>query len=275
MDETNFDWDDLRLFLAVAREGGLAAASASTGKSAPTLGRRMLKLERRMECDLFHRMARGYALTDDGQTLLEKATKLEDLVLPMIEVDPEQAIPVVKVSAGIWVTHLLCEHVTEIVGSDRIRLRFIASDDVADIGRREALIGVRNHRPEGTGLAGRKIARIQFAVYARDETIKTWARVIGVTPSARWAQENAPPTNTIEVTSPRNALDLALAGTVCVVLPTFIGRQFQVLRQISPLIEDLEHEQWLVTHHEDRFVPEVRKVIDRICLILKGTIVSS
>ncbi|MBL4811132.1 MAG: LysR family transcriptional regulator, partial [Rhodobacteraceae bacterium] len=39
MNEMKFDWDDLRLFLAVAREGGLAAAAASTGKSAPTLGR--------------------------------------------------------------------------------------------------------------------------------------------------------------------------------------------------------------------------------------------
>jgi DNA-binding transcriptional LysR family regulator len=45
MNETSFDWDDLRLFLAVAREGGLAAAAAITEKSAPTLGRRMLGLE--------------------------------------------------------------------------------------------------------------------------------------------------------------------------------------------------------------------------------------
>ncbi|MEM7441119.1 MAG: LysR family transcriptional regulator, partial [Pseudomonadota bacterium] len=79
----------------------------------------------------------------------------------------------------------------------------------------------------------------------------------------------------IEVTNPRNALDLALAGTARVVLPTFIGSQFDTLKQVSPLIDDLEHEQWLVTHHEDRFVPEVRKVIDRIYLILKRAHVSS
>ena len=269
MDETNFDWDDLRLFLAVARAGGLAAAAVSTGKSAPTLGRRMLALERRLGCELFRRLARGYALTEDGQNLLEKAARLESLVLPIIEINSAQAIPVVKVSAGSWVTHLLCESVSEIVGSDRIRLRFIASDDVADIGRREALIGVRNHRPDGPGLAGRKIARIQFAVYARSKQVKNWARVIGTTPSARWVQEKTRTEGAVEVTSPRNALDLALAGTARVVLPTFIGSQFDTLKQVSREIEDLEHEQWLVTHHEDRFVPEVRKVIDRIYLILK------
>jgi DNA-binding transcriptional LysR family regulator len=274
MNEMNFDWDDLRLFLAVARKGGLAAAAGSTGKSAPTLGRRMLDLERRLGRDLFRRMARGYALTEEGRDLLEKATGLESLIEPMIEADPEQALPIVKISAGIWVTHLLCEHVSELAGSDHIRLRFIAADEVVDIGRREALIGIRNHRPEGPGLAGRRITRIRFAVYARHENVETWARVIGTTPSARWVQEKAQIAGAIEVTSPRNALDLALAGTACVVLPTFIGSQYHALKQVSPLIEKLEHEQWLVTHHEDRFVPEVRKVIDRIYLILKGARVS-
>ncbi|MEM7441583.1 MAG: hypothetical protein AAF393_18540 [Pseudomonadota bacterium] len=193
----------------------------------------------------------------------------------MIDVDTEQAIPVVKISAGSWVTHLLCAHISEIMGPDHTRLRFIASDNVADIGRREALIGVRNHRPEGSGLAGRKITHVRFAVYAINDQIRTWVRVIGSTPSARWVEETSRVAGAIEVTNPRNALDLALAGTARVVLPTFIGSQFDTLRQVSPLVDDLEHEQWLVTHHEDRFVPEVRKVIDRIYLILKRAHVSS
>jgi DNA-binding transcriptional LysR family regulator len=273
MDEMNFDWDDLRLFLAVARKGGLAAGAASTGKSAPTLGRRMLALERRLGRDLFRRMARGYALTDEGQDLLIRATALESRIQPMIETDPEQALPIVKVSAGIWVTHLLCDRVPELIGSDRIRLRFIAADEVLDIGRREALIGIRNRRPEGSGLAGRRITRIHFAVYASHENVQTWARVIGTTPSAKWVRDKTQKANAIEVTSPRNALDLALAGTARVVLPTFIGTRFDALKQISSLIEELEHDQWLVTHHEDRFVPEVRKAINRIYAILKNTCV--
>lgn len=269
MNETNFDWDDLRLSLAVAREGGLAAAAASTGKSAPTLGRRMLALERRLGRDLFRRMARGYALTDEGQHLLASAQSLESRIQPMIETDADQAPPVVKVSAGIWVTHLLCAQVPELIGADRIRLRFIADDALVDIGRREALIGIRNRRPDGIGLAGRRITRIRFAAFASHDDVATWARVIGTTPSAKWVQDATRKTNTIEVTSPRNALDLALAGTARVVLPTFVGARLKALKQVSPLIKELEHDQWLVTHHEDRFLPEVRKVIDRVYAILK------
>ena len=65
------------------------------------------------------------------------------------------------------------------------------------------------------------------------------------------------------------ALDLALAGTGRVVLPTFIGARFDSLQQVTGPIKELAHDQWLVTHHEDRFLPEVRSVIDRVFSVLK------
>ena len=268
MDETKFDWDDLRLFLAVARGGGLAAATASTGKSAPTLGRRMLALERHLGRELFRRLPRGYELTEDGQQLLSQAEDLESRVQPVLAFGTEPAAPIVKVSAGLWVTHLLCSNVASIIGSDPVRLRFIAADEDSDIGRREALIGVRNRRPQAPGLAGRKVAQVQFAVYARSDRIKTWARVIGPTPSAKWVQSVSDGEQTIEVTNSRSALDLAMAGAARAVLPTFIGRTLTHLQQVTPIIAELDHDQWLVTHHEDRFLPEVRRVIDRIHSIL-------
>ena len=69
MNETISNWDDLHLFLAVAREGGLSPAARLTGRSAATLGRRMLALERSMGRELFVRHERGYELTADcGRT---------------------------------------------------------------------------------------------------------------------------------------------------------------------------------------------------------------
>ena len=269
MNETNFDWDDLRLFLAVARSGGLAAAAAGTGKSAPTLGRRMLALERRLGRELFHRMARGYALTEDGEDLLSQAVALENRIAPVINTDPMQSLPLVKLSAGAWVSYVLCNRSHDIIGQDPVRLRFIAADEVLDIGHREAIIGIRNHRPDDTRLAGRKIGRVQFAVYATDEKVASWARVLGTTPSARWVGDLPRTPGDLEVTHPRSALDLALAGAARAVLPTFIGSRFDMLKQVSPEILELEHDQWLVTHHEDRFQPEVRRVINRTYGVLQ------
>ncbi|MEL6946671.1 MAG: hypothetical protein AAFO73_03450 [Pseudomonadota bacterium] len=157
-------------------------------------------------------------------------------------------------------------------------MRFIAAEDVLNIAHREAVVGIRNQRPEGVGLAARKITKVQFAIYAKDKTVKPWVRVVGNTPSAKWVEVHARSdahaqtqnTTTIEVNSPRNALDLALAGSAKVVLPTFIGNTFKTIKAVSPPIAELEHDQWLVTHHEDRFLPEVRKVIDRIYTLLKA-----
>ncbi len=76
MDETRASWDDLHLFLAVAREGGLSPAARTTGRSAATLGRRMLALERSIRRELFVRHERGYELTADARELLAELTAM-------------------------------------------------------------------------------------------------------------------------------------------------------------------------------------------------------
>ncbi|WP_029351920.1 LysR family transcriptional regulator [Bosea sp. 117] len=273
MNEMNFDWDDLRLFLAVARQGGLGPAAALTGKSAPTLGRRMLALERRLGQELFERQPRGYALTAQGLELLQRVAGLESLIAPLSSPARRAAPPLVKVSAGAWVTRLLCRHAAGLVDPGKVALRFIAADHVLDISRREAVIGIRNQRPDQIGLAGRRTGTVRFAAYAANDGITAWARVIGNTPSARWVRERTGEDAVIEVTNPRNALDLAVSGMARMVLPTFIGEAEAGLRRVSPPIEELEHEQWLVTHDEDRFLPEVRRTIDRVYAVMRAALV--
>ncbi len=269
MNERIFDWDNLRLFLAVARAGGLGAAANVTGKSAPTLGRRMIELERSLGRELFRRMPRGYELTDEGADLLSQVGSIEALVLPLAAENAARAPALVKISAGTWVTSVLTSAVDQLIGSTPVRLRFISSESVLDIGHRETAIGVRNHRPENPNLAGRRIGQVRFAVYAVDEDVATWARVLSNTPSAIWLKENSQNCRAIEVTAPQNALDLAVAGAARAVLPTFVGNAQPKLRQVSEVLEDLNHDQWLVSHHEDRFLPEIRSVIDRTYDFLK------
>ncbi|MFK7854873.1 MAG: LysR family transcriptional regulator [Granulosicoccus sp.] len=264
MNETNFDWDDLRLFLAVAREGGLAAAANITGKSAPTLGRRMLILEERVGEELFIRLPRGYSLTKQGEALLQSASAIENSISPITNLDRRSTTRRVKISAGTWVTYLLSNHIADLISGTSVTLQFISADHVLDIAHREAIIGIRNQRPTQISLAGRHTNKIRFATYASSKKINTWAKVLSNTPSALWVQEKTKEAPCIEVSSSRNALDMALAGVVKMVLPTFVGAKLENLKQVSDEIEELEHMQWLVTHHEERHVPEVRQVIDRI-----------
>lgn len=265
MNETTMNWDDLRLFLAVARAGGLSGAAAATGKSAPTLGRRMLALEAITGGELFHRRPRGYELTPQGRVLLNTVAGLEAEIQPLERSADARAGVLVKISAGSWMTYVLCRDIHAIVdGLGSVRLRFIAAEHVLDIAHREAVIGIRNRRPEQSGLACRKIGEVQFAGYATDGAVTPWVTVLGSTPSALWLADHAGDSGTIDVTAPRNALDLARSGAARALLPTFVGDAESGLLRVTDPIAELAHDQWLVTHQDERFVPEVRAVIDNI-----------
>ncbi|MFK7857610.1 MAG: LysR family transcriptional regulator [Granulosicoccus sp.] len=270
MNETNLNWQDLHLFLNVARANGLSGAAEKTGKSAPTLSRRMLALESCTGKELFVRHSHGYDLTEEGANLLELAEKLDALVAPLENNPQNQGGKLVKISAGSWMTKALCHNLHRILEDhDQIRLRFISSEQRLDIKHREAVIGIRNHRPENPDFAIRKIGRVRFAAYATKPSVSHWIWVDASTPSSQWLANQSFARARVEVTSPNNALDLALEGAGRILLPTFIGdKQFQ-LKRVSGTIPALSHDQWLVVHQEERHHPDVRLIIDRIFRIAK------
>lgn len=71
------DWDDLRIFLAVARDESLSRAGRRLGLEASTVGRRITRLEAAIGQSLFARSAQGYALTAGGVRLLPHAEAAE------------------------------------------------------------------------------------------------------------------------------------------------------------------------------------------------------
>ena len=258
-------WDDLSAFLAVARAGGLAAAAKDIASSAPTLGRRMRALERALGRELFVRRTHGYDLTDAGAALMRE---LDDVAghIERVTARPEREDkPLIKVSAGTWTSLALVRRWRDISGDPPdVRLRFVSSEAVLSITRREVSLAIRNRRPTEPGLAGRKLARNEFAVFAARQAPTTWIIPNVDTPSSHWARARAGQDFCYEVNHPRLALDLALAGAGQVVLPTFIGDEESGLERRSEAIAELSHDAWLVVHDDDRHLPEIRRVIDRI-----------
>lgn len=272
MSEKKYSWSDLDLFLAVARGGGLSPAARTTGRSPATLGRRMLALERTLGRDLFVRHDRGYALTGDGAKLLEELIEVEARILRLGAHPGVRERPLVKISAGTWTTLALLARLDEITGDPAdVRLRFVSAEAELDIPRREAVIGFRNRAPSEVSLAGRRVARVAFAGYAAPGAPERWIKVVADTPSARWLDRTIGDDVVCEVNTPRNSLDLALAGKGIALLPTFIGDAWPSLRRVTAPIAELAHDQWLVMHQDDRHLPEVRRTIDRLCRAIATT----
>ena len=70
-------WDDLRVFLAVARQGRLPTAGRVLGLDPATVGRRVTALEEALSTRLFERSLQGYALTESGRSLIVHAQAME------------------------------------------------------------------------------------------------------------------------------------------------------------------------------------------------------
>ncbi|MBB5721727.1 DNA-binding transcriptional LysR family regulator [Loktanella ponticola] len=71
------NWDDMRIFLAVARANGLSGAAPALKMDPATLGRRVARLEAAVGAPLFVKSPQGYALTDLGQRMRDKAIEAE------------------------------------------------------------------------------------------------------------------------------------------------------------------------------------------------------
>jgi molybdate transport repressor ModE-like protein len=71
------DWDDVRYFLAVAREGSVRAAAERLEVNLSTVLRRIAQLEERLGAQMFEKLPSGYRLTDAGEEVLEFAHHME------------------------------------------------------------------------------------------------------------------------------------------------------------------------------------------------------
>lgn len=72
----NYDWDDLRCFLAVALQGSTLGAAKSLKLHQTTVARRIEALEQALGLRLFDRSAAGYALSSAGADLLPFAQEV-------------------------------------------------------------------------------------------------------------------------------------------------------------------------------------------------------
>src|ERR1700747_3726806 len=105
------DWDDVRVFLAVARRGSLRAAGRAPGLSQPTIGRRLAAFEATFGGPtLFDRLPEGLRLNAAGEALLPAAEQLESSALAL-ERRRAAASPAlsgtVRISVGEWAASFL------------------------------------------------------------------------------------------------------------------------------------------------------------------------
>ena len=199
------NWDDLRLFLAVAREQSLSGAGKLLRLDPATLGRRMARLEKTMQAVLFVKSPSGYALTEAGVQLLSRAEAAEqamrqataDVVVPSDQLAGQIRIGAPDGCANYLLPQVCARLVADNPGLD---IQIVALPRVFNLSRREADMAIGVSAPTAGRLVVQKIADYQLHLAAADSylaarpAIRTVAdlqghRVVGYIPDMIFDRE--------------------------------------------------------------------------------------
>lgn len=156
------DWDDLRVFLAVARSESLSGAGKVLKLDPATVGRRVAKLEEAMAVRLFARSPQGYALTGEGQRLLAHAVKAEQAVAEaMDEVGGEGSglSGQIRVGAPDGSANYLLPQIVAGICDDHpgLDVQIVAQPRVVNLSKREADMAIAVSPPASGHLTVQKL----------------------------------------------------------------------------------------------------------------------
>ena len=274
------DWDGVRVFLAIAREGSMRAAGRALGLSQPTIARRLTAFEAGFGGQpLFDRLPEGVRLNVAGEQLLGAAEDAERAMLAL-ERRRAAASPVlsgtVRISTGEcaagFLARCLSGSTTSAPLPSGITLEFVPSLQPADLTRREADLALRHQPPESGDYYVAKLGTFAVAVYRRrHETTDAWvayteeqSRGQSHEP-ARWVERQVAETGmqvALRASSLLMHVEAIRAGTGRGVMPCYIGDGHPLLERLSAPIPELDATYWMIVHRDLRRAPCVRAVID-------------
>lgn len=156
------NWDDLRLFLAVAREHSLSGAGKVLQLDPATLGRRVARLEHALDTVLFVKSPQGYALTDAGAQLLERAEVAEQamrLATSAVAAPSDQLSGLIRIGAPDGCANFLLPQVCARIGEDHpdLEVQVVALPRVFNLSKREADMAIAVSAPTAGQLLVQKI----------------------------------------------------------------------------------------------------------------------
>src|SRR5215831_8224070 len=164
-----FDWDDLRIFLAAARAGSLAAAGQRLGIDTATVGRRIARLETALKSTLLVRSRSGLQLTAAGAQLLETGVEAEGAMERAARVaHPDVVAGTVRIStAEGFGTAVIAPGLPALIAQrPGLRVELAAASGFLSPTRREVDMAITLGMPDAHRLTVEPLTDYQLALYA-------------------------------------------------------------------------------------------------------------
>ena len=167
-------WDDMRVFLAVARTESLSRAAPVLRMDAATVGRRIARLEEGLGAALFVKSPQGYALTDLGMRMRDHAEQAEAALLRANEEvrgDQGELSGQIRIGAPDGAANYLLPQVCAAIRKENpdLEIQILALPRVVNLSKREADMAITVSPPQAGRLSVKKVSDYKLHLSARSE----------------------------------------------------------------------------------------------------------
>lgn len=158
----DLNWDDLKVFLSVARLESLSNAGRVLKMDPATVGRRINRLEEKLAARLFVKTPQGYAITEAGQGLVDHASAAERAAIGALE-DSRDASNLltgtIRIGAPDGVANYLLPQVVAAICDENpgLEIQIVALPRVFNLSKREADMAITVSPPETGRLTVQKL----------------------------------------------------------------------------------------------------------------------
>jgi DNA-binding transcriptional LysR family regulator len=294
MQKSTMRWDDLRVFLAVARRGRLQAAGRTLGLDPTTAGRRIAALEAVLGTALFERSSEGYALNEAGRGLLAHAEAMEAQALAAADVrgEAERLSGTVRIGAPDGVSNYLLVDACDTLSRDNpeLQVQVVALPRIFSLSTREADLTITVAPPAVGRLTVHKVADYELGLYASADLIaslgpvRTMADLRGIRGIgyisdmifdqqldyyALLGREDDPAltSNSLMV-----QLGWCLRGAGICMLPAFVAREHPQLGRLLPEEVRMTRAFYLVRHQDDARVARINRMAEVVVARMRAAL---
>ena len=279
------NWDDLRVFLALARHRKLSVAAKSLAMDATTVSRRLIRLGASLNATLFEQDGGHHLLTERGQELLPFAERAEAAMLEATEADNGDG-PAGLIRVGVPESLGACFLAPRLpafeAANPNILIDLISPSFLFDPLKREIEVAIMPARPIRGALTARRIINTSLRLYATQayldahppitcrEDIRShrfigYVRQILPASEERYSDAVLPELfMSVRTTSISIQRSLISAGGGIGLLPYYLGQSHP---ELVPVLGDevrVPHSFWLVVREDVRFTPRIKSFVDWI-----------
>ena len=276
------EWSDVRVFLAIAREGTLGAAARKLGQTQPTMGRRLNVLEESVGQKLFQRTSEGFVLTDEGSSVLVHAERIEEEALAFqrqLAGQGQRLEGMLRITSSDWFgTHLLTPVFAEYARANpNVTIELLTDARFYSLSRREADMAFRIRPFDEPDVVSRKLMRIRYGLYmakgadhpkagdGTGSTLVTMDTAFSAMPDAGWLKRMLPNATVTFRSNNRDVqAQLCAHGAGLAVLPIPLASSLDSLALVDLGEEPPSRYTWVGYHRDLRGLKRLRVLLDMV-----------